>query len=64
MKDRQSNTILSGNTVGEPLADPHDKCGPVIPSYCGKYVAPGKFKNPMPAASNTGLNNELNVEDE
>lgn len=49
---KQSDTI--GKCHEEPLAGTHDKCGPVIPSYCGEHVFPGKLKNPVPAVkSNT-----------
>ena len=38
-KERQDNLIPSGISFGGPLADTHDKCGPIIPNYCGKCIS-------------------------
>ena len=48
-----------------PLTGPQAKSDPVIRSYSGKCVSPRKLKTPMSAVkSNTGLNDELHVENE
>ena len=60
---RQPDTIRK--LLEGPLAGPQAKSGPVIPSYSGKCVSPRKLKTPMSTIkSNTGLNDELHVENE
>ena len=48
----------------EPLIGPQDKSGPIIPSYYGKPVSPGKLKCPeLSVKDHTVLDDVINVED-
>ena len=64
-KDRQGNLIPSGNAMGGLLQAPIMNVFQSFPVTVENVKClTRKFKHPIPAVNNTGLNDRLNVEDE